>query len=200
MTRNPLRRSVCGVLLFVLAGCGNAAVPGTPVRDAAESTSQAAQHEPESGAPSDSSDVLDGRDPCAIVGQAEIGKATDTEIKTADPQVGPDGPVGPNGTACMFNEAEEGVTSAFIFYPAEDFEKADVLPSRADRTQTDIQVPGAEDAFVSRSHAHDQPEVEVCGTVGDVVACAYTTAFLNRSMSDLEDMATDLTQLLAKAL
>lgn len=196
MTTNPFLRCMCGLLLAVLAGCGNTAVPGTPLRDTADPTSQSAKAES-----SDAGDVLDGRDPCSLVDKAAIGKATSTEIRTAAPQLGPDGPIGPEGpAACMFNEAEEGVTSAFVFHPAADFETEDVLPSRADRTRADIQVPGTDDAFVSRSQAHDQPEVEVCGTVGDVVACAYTTAYLNHSMSELQGMAVALTQLLAGAL
>jgi hypothetical protein len=40
----------------------------------------------------------------------------------------------------------------------------------------------------------------VCATVGDVVACAYATAFVDRSMSELSDMAAALSQLLAGAL
>lgn len=186
---------VCGAFLVSLAGCGGGGtsvadkVPGlqtTSGQDAAEPTVTTA-HEP-------TANVLDGRDPCSLIDHSTIGRITDTKIKTAEPASGG------ADVGCSFNSAESGVTTDFHVYSAATFGKADAFPGRSDRTQEAAQVPGAENAWVSRASSHGQPEVEVCGTIGQVVACAYTTAFLNRTTTELESMANQLAALLAKAV
>lgn len=197
MINRALLAAASCALVLALSGCGGD--DDAPSADAADQggTGSAAdtpppdEEEPEPEA-DDRGDVLDGRDVCTLIDHATLGDITQTEIVTAEP----DG----TGTGCSFNSSEPGVTSGFLVVSTNAFGREDSFAQAEDRTQDDVSIPGADDGWVSRSESNGQPEVQACGVVGDVTACAYTTAYLNVTSSELEGMGTELAGLLVAAV
>jgi hypothetical protein len=180
--------AVVGAL--ALAGCTGHATAGSPAPASTAGDQPAGNGNQPTDEPTD--DVLDGRDPCEVLDRTLVGQLTNTEIVTADPQQGVVG--------CMYNEAEEGVTSAVYFYPASEVSPDKPAPGREGWTTAQTTVPGTDVAWLSTTEEHDQPEAEVCATTGEITSCAYTTAFLNVSMDSLTTMAVGLAKLLVEKL
>lgn len=205
---SPLSCTITLVVAVALTGCGDD--DDGPSSSADETTTTAERAEgadvpaDDGGVPRGDAAVLDGRDPCTIVDQATIGQIAGTEIVTAEIVTAEPTPSGPNAVGleqCSYNASEPGVSPAFYFLPAEGHTPAEILGNPEDLTEDAITVPGADEASISRSEAHGQPEAMACAVVGDVLACAYTTdSSMEAAMDRLEPMATELVGRLVEAL
>jgi hypothetical protein len=172
-----------------LAGCTPSDTADAPTLPSTATEQRAAGDESQpTDEPSD--ELLDGRSPCDVLDRDDVGLVTQTEVVTAESQQGVVG--------CVYNEAQQGITSAVYFYPAGEVTLDKPAPGREGWTTAAVTVPGAAVAWLRTSEQPGKPAAEVCTTARVLTSCGYTTAPGSVPLDALATMAAGLARLLVE--